>query len=407
MILTISIVFSVCLILVILGCAWYLKRAAAKTKLFVGSMKAKLKQAEEQKKKLEKSLNKTSSSTTQLLTEKEKIEHSIKDLMMEKTQMEGEKKKFEDKNKKMWQMSVAIHKEKERINHLRLVIEEKHQSIIDSVNYAKRIQEAILPPKVEIFKHLPQSFVLFKPRDIVSGDFYWFRSLPQEDKVIIAAVDCTGHGVPGAFMSMIGNTLLNEIVSLKGINEPALILNNLNEAVRSSLKQDQLDSESRDGMDIAMCSIDFNKMEVQFAGANRPLYLLRNDEATGDAEVVMESVEASDSLLIGVTDVEMIEEIKANKFPIGGLAMDEEKRFTNHVIPVKKGDTLYLFTDGYADQFGGDQGRKLMTKKFKKILRAIQNKTMQEQEAYLGDFIDEWRGSQEQVDDVLVIGIRI
>lgn len=406
MIIILSIVFIICLVLTVVGAYYYTRQATNKTQKSIEAIKIKLKYAEEQKKKLEKSLNKTSSSTTQLLSEKDKIEHSIRDLMVEKTKMEGEKKRFEDKNKKMWLMSVAIHKEKERINQLRLEIEEKHQSIIDSVNYAKRIQEAILPPKVEIYKHLPQSFVLFKPRDIVSGDFYWFRSPRNEEKVIIAAVDCTGHGVPGAFMSMIGNTLLNEIVGLKGIDEPALILNHLNEAVRSSLKQDQLESESRDGMDVAMVAIDFNKMEVQYSGANRPLYLLRGDNNMAEGVTDVDAA-VSDSLLIGVTDVELIEEIKANKFPIGGLAMDEEKLFTNHVIPVKKGDTIYLFTDGYADQFGGDQGRKLMTKKFKKILRAIQNKPMEEQETYLGNFIDEWRGGHEQVDDVLVIGIRI
>ena len=406
MILAIAISFCIALLLIAFGLSRYYRNAAKKNEMALDQLKTKLVYTEEQKRKLEKSLNKTSSSTSQLLSEKDKIEHSIKILQGEKASMEGEKRKFEEKNKKMWQMSVAIHKEKEKINKLKLEIEERHQSIIDSVTYAKRIQEAILPPKTEIYKYLPESFVLFKPRNIVSGDFYWFRALSEGNKVIIAAVDCTGHGVPGAFMSMIGNTLLNEIVSLQGVVEPAAILNNLNEAVRSSLKQDQLDSESRDGMDVAICCIDFDKMEVQYSGANRPLYLLRGDIA---AVTIEESLDghAVDALLLGVTDVEFIEEFKPNKFPIGGLAMDEEKRFTNHVIPVKKGDSVFLFTDGYADQFGGDQGRKLMTKKFKKILRAIQNKSMSEQGAYLGNFIDEWRGEQEQVDDVLVIGIRM
>jgi serine phosphatase RsbU (regulator of sigma subunit) len=403
MIVTITIVFFISLLALAGGCYIYLKSLSKKNEKTLAHLKAKLVYAEEQKKKMERSLNKTTSSTSQLLSEKDKIEHAIKVLQNEKASMEGEKRKFEDKNKKMWQMSVAIHREKEKINKLKMEIEERHQSIIDSVNYAKRIQDAILPPKAEIYKYLPEAFVLFKPRNIVSGDFYWFRSLPGENKAIIAAVDCTGHGVPGAFMSMIGNTLLNEIVSLQGITEPAAILNNLNEAVRSSLKQDQLESESRDGMDVVLCTIDFDTLEIQYAGANRPLYLLRGDTVNNGIE---ESIEASDSLLLGVTDVETIEEFKANKFPIGGLAMEEEKRFTNHRIPLKKGDTIYLFTDGYADQFGGDHGRKLMTKKFKKILRAIQNKPMQEQETYLSNFIEEWRGNQEQVDDVLVIGIR-
>jgi serine phosphatase RsbU (regulator of sigma subunit) len=249
--------------------------------------------------------------------------------------------------------------------------------VMDSVNYAKRIQEAILPDKREIAQHLPESFILFKPRDIVSGDFYWFTQSAGQS--IIAAVDCTGHGVPGAFMSMIGNTLLNQIVNEKEITEPAQILTLLNEKVNTSLKQNQLDSESRDGMDIAICAFSADKTSMQYAGANRPLYLVRGGE---------------------------LQEVKASKFPIGGLDYDIPKIFVNHVIPLQKGDSVYISTDGYADQFSPADS-KLMTRKFKELLLSGETKSMEEQGVFLGEFIEKWRGPVEQTDDVLVIGIKV
>ena len=251
------------------------------------------------------------------------------------------------------------------------------QDIKDSINYAKKIQDAILPLDEEIKKALPQSFVLFKPRDVVSGDFYWFNK--KDDHVYIAAVDCTGHGVPGAFMSMIGNSLLNEIVSKKGTHDAASILKKLHAGVRKSLKQDRDSYESKDGMDLALAVIDLTANTLQYSGAKRPLFYFNNEK---------------------------FEEIKADKQSIGGLEMEDDYHFTNRNFELKKGDTFYLFTDGYVDQFGGDKGKKYSTKRLKESMQEIQSLSMKEQSAKLGSIIDDWKSDVEQIDDILVIGIR-
>ena len=339
---------------------------------------------ETEKKKHEEKNKKVWSMSEAVYREKKKVDEQNELLQTEKAKLETEKKKVEEKVKKLWNQSMAIHKEKERINELKVEIEKKHTEIVDSVNYAKRIQEAILPDRKEIYKYLTNSFILFKPRDIVSGDFYWFSY--KDGKGIIAAIDCTGHGVPGAFMSMIGNTLLNQIVNERGITDPAEILNNLNAEVNRSLKQNQQDSESRDGMDGAICCFEISEsagektlLQVDYAGANRPLYLIRENT---------------------------LEETKANKFPVGGLDFDMPKKYTTHTILLEKNDTIYIFTDGYADQFG-TTGKKLMTKKFKEILLSIQDKPLEAQRSHLENHVKNWMGTEEQTDDILIIGIKV
>jgi sigma-B regulation protein RsbU (phosphoserine phosphatase) len=334
---------------------------------------------ENEKAKLEEKNKKVWQMSEAVYKEKKKVDEENEKLTVEKEKLETEKKKVDEKVKKLWNQSTAIHKEKERINELKLVVEHKHQEVIDSVNYAKRIQEAILPDLKEVNASLPQSFILFKPKDIVAGDFYWFGKPEGSNEAIIASVDCTGHGVPGAFMSMIGNTLLNQVVFERKITEPNQVLTALNEEVNRALKQTQADSESRDGMDIAICSFDLDKPEMHYSGAMRPLYFIRNGE---------------------------LAETKASKFPIGGQSYNVEKVYVNHVIPLQKGDTIYISTDGYADQFSPDD-KKLMTRKFKEILLSIQDKTMEEQKQFLNEYIENWKGSMEQTDDILVIGIRI
>lgn len=259
-------------------------------------------------------------------------------------------------------------------------VEEAHKEIKDSINYAKRIQEAILPLKDNIDQYLKQYFVLYKPKDIVAGDFYWFHALPQENAILMAAVDCTGHGVPGAFMSMIGNEQLSKILNEKNISRPDLVLNELHKGIRSALKQDQSAGETRDGMDIALCKIYLKENYLEYAGAMRPLWMVRNKELI---------------------------EIKADKQPIGGLDADYRKPFTNNRLDLLKGDILYMFTDGYADQFGGEKGKKFMVKNFEKLLLEITPLEMKQQEEELNSRIMRWRGKHEQVDDVLVIGIRL
>lgn len=254
---------------------------------------------------------------------------------------------------------------------------QKNKDITDSIQYAKRIQEAILPTRENIFSHLPGSFIFYKPKDIVSGDFYWFCK--RENKKIIAVVDCTGHGVPGAFMSMIGHNLLNQIVIEKGVTNPAEILSRLSNGVQDALKQKSADGETMDGMDVALCAIDSSASEFEFAGAYRPLYFIKNGN---------------------------LEKIEGSKFPIGGMQHENERVFECYKRNISAGDMLYMFSDGYADQFGGPKGKKFMTKKFQEMLTGIYGKTPSEQQKILEERITGWKGNLEQVDDILVIGIR-
>jgi len=258
-----------------------------------------------------------------------------------------------------------------------LVIEEKNKDIMDSIKYAKRIQDAILPTEKLLKESLDGSFILFKPKDIVSGDFYWVEK--KDGKIIVAAVDCTGHGVPGAFMSMIGNALLNEIVKEHGITQPDEILNHLRDGVISALKQKGEEGDTKDGMDIALCTYDLGSMNLNYAGANNPLYLIRNNE--------------------------LLEE-KPDKQPIGYF-LDELTPFTNVNLEIKKGDTIYIFSDGYADQFGGPKGKKFKYRPFKELLLSLQGTPMKEQRDVLDKTIEDWKGELEQIDDICILGVKI
>ena len=255
-------------------------------------------------------------------------------------------------------------------------IEEKNQHITSSIEYASRIQRALLPPEELIQKHLPNHFILYKPRDIVSGDFYWLKQI--EDSIVFATADCTGHGVPGAFMSMLGISFLNEIVNKKHINKPSDILNELREKVKLSLRQTGKDNESKDGMDIAVCVIDNKNMTLEYAGAYNPLYLIRNGE---------------------------LHEIKATRNPIGIYL--REKPFENHKVQLEKEDVIYTFSDGYVDQFGGVENTKFKASNFKKLLLEIWNKPLKEQEEILDKTIIEWQGESEQTDDIVILGVKI
>ncbi len=258
------------------------------------------------------------------------------------------------------------------------LIEDKNKEITDSINYAQRIQRAILPNLDDVSAAFPQSFVLYEPKDIVSGDFYFYTQ--KHNLHFIAAVDCTGHGVPGAFMSMIGAEKLDEAVDQSA--DPSTILKLLNTGIKTSLKQSEVNDDStRDGMDLAFCSVDINKRVVNYAGANRPIWIIRK----GGEEV---------------------EEIKATKKAIGGFT-DFAQEFESSSIQLNEGDTFYLCTDGYADTFNGETGKKMNTKRFKEILVEIQPLSMHEQERHLASFLEKWKGDEEQVDDILVIGIRL
>jgi ligand-binding sensor domain-containing protein/serine phosphatase RsbU (regulator of sigma subunit) len=266
------------------------------------------------------------------------------------------------------------------ISAQKTIIETKNRDITDSIQYAKNIQEAILPQLDVISQEFPQSFILYMPKDIVSGDFYWFAK--RKNKRFIATADCTGHGVPGAFMSIIGNTILNEIVTEKEILEPGEILDELHTGIKNALKQSNDEGERRDGMDIALCAMEGDSNILEYAGANRPLWIFRGGNK------------------------DQMEVIKPNKFPIGGLEMEDKRQFTNNRIELGKGDMMYLSSDGYADQFGGHAGKKMMVKNFQKLLTEILHLPLPEQKEILRKHFIDWKGDQEQVDDVLVIGFR-
>jgi sigma-B regulation protein RsbU (phosphoserine phosphatase) len=275
------------------------------------------------------------------------------------------------------------------------IIEEKNKDIKDSINYALNIQKAILPPFEKIDSIMKDYFILYKPKDIVSGDFYWFdtklttprNNEPAQEVAVLAAVDCTGHGVPGALMSVIGSTILNQTINRATVNNPGEALSQFNKKVSETL------SSIKDGMDMALCSINFEKLELQYAGANNPLYIVRKN--------------TSDLLADGMADgkIELIE-IKADKQAIGADTA-KTKIFTNHKIKLEKGDAIYLFTDGYADQFGGEKGKKFKYSKFKELLIENHEKTAQEQKNILDSHFEKWKGDLEQVDDILVIGIKV
>jgi len=257
------------------------------------------------------------------------------------------------------------------------------KEITDSIHYAQRIQNAVLPSIKDIEKKIPEYFILLKPRDIVSGDFYWLSDTGR--KIIIVAADCTGHGVPGAFMSMLGISFLNKIVNEHKITQPDQILEKLRENVIQSLKQTGREGEQKDGMDMALCVIDFDILTMEFAGAQNPLYLIRGNELL---------------------------ETKADRMPVAYY--ENMSNFTSRKIQLKQGDCFYMFSDGYADQFGGPQGKKFKYKALKELLVKVKDKPMSEQKGILERTIQDWATGSEnngirydQVDDILVVGIRI
>lgn len=259
-------------------------------------------------------------------------------------------------------------------------IEIKNKHITDSIRYAKRIQNAILPPADFVKQVLPNSFIFYRPKDIVSGDFFWVAQ--KSNLSMYATVDCTGHGVPGAFMSIVGFNQLNYAIDVKKALNANDILDSLNEGVVETLREKSPDSVGavKDGMDITLCVVDYANMKLQYAGANNPLVLIRDNE---------------------------IVQYKPDKFAIGGNFGNELPKFTNNVIDLQKGDVLYTFSDGYADQFGGHDGRKFMAKRFRELLLSIHKDPIQDQAGLLENILDEWRGREEQVDDILVIGVKI
>jgi PAS domain S-box-containing protein len=257
-------------------------------------------------------------------------------------------------------------------------IQDKNRKIEDSINYAQRIQTSILPDSKILHQAFSRSFIFYRPRDVVSGDFPWY--FEKGDDIYVAAVDCTGHGVPGALLSFIGHFLLNNIADHQGEHTAASIIDSLHYAVRRTLKQEDNEAEARDGMDIAFCKINFKKNELQFAGAHRPLYLIRNGE---------------------------LEEFKGDRKAIGGIPhrKKEEKDFTNYIINFKHGDKIFFFSDGLTDQLGGPEMKKYSPARVREIIIENKNLTMNEFNSFFVKDFDAWKGNNKQIDDVLLIGI--
>ncbi len=260
------------------------------------------------------------------------------------------------------------------VNEQKVLLEEKNKEITDSINYAEHIQKAILPSPHFINKHLSESFIVYLPKSIVSGDFYWVQE--KDDFIFFAVGDCTGHGVPGAMVSVIAQNILNRAVFMLGAHKPSEILDKASEFMENTLAQGG--GQMRDGMDIALCCYDKKTMKLEYAGANNSLYLISNNE---------------------------LKEFKANKQPVGKF--ETKAPFTNNEIQLQKGDCLYLFTDGFPDQFGGLHGKKLKYKALKELLINIYKDPLTEQKNTLTSAFNNWKGKHEQVDDVCIMGIRV
>ncbi len=271
--------------------------------------------------------------------------------------------------------TVGLRAANQEIEHQKQLLEHRTNEIIDSIKYARRIQQALLKDEEHISHHLPPHFILYKPKDIVSGDFYW--ALEKGSHLYVAVADCTGHGVPGAFLTMLGTSYINEITSRDDIPSPAQILDELR---IKFVKELGADGETKDGMDISMIRINCKTREIVWAGANNPLWIIRKDASE-------------------------VEEIKANKQAIG--LMQAPSLFTDHELQLQEGDSVFLFTDGYPDQFGGERGKKFKYKQLKEVLLRNSQLSPDEQKKMLEKVFTEWRGDLEQVDDVCVLGMRL
>lgn len=265
-----------------------------------------------------------------------------------------------------------------RINHQRkkilIELEQKNKEVIDSIKYAKRIQDTILPSQSKMELLFKEFFIMYKPKDIVAGDFYWVEE--KEQKLFFTLADCTGHGVPGAIISVMCSNALSKTVKELSILQPSKILDKTAELLRERMSNSE--EEIKDGMDLALCCLDLNSNKLEYAGANNPLYFISEGK---------------------------LNEIKANRQPIGKYS--ELKPFTNHTLDVKKGDCIYIFSDGFVDQFGGENGKKFKHQPFRKLLLSIHNEPMEKQKQLLEEAFNEWKGELEQVDDICMIGLRV
>lgn len=284
-------------------------------------------------------------------------------------------------NRKIKEQNTQILEANEELIVLNEAISKQNSEIVDSISYAQRIQTAMMPPEGYFNELLDESFILYKPKDIVSGDFFWIKQVNQY--IVLAAADCTGHGVPGAFMSLLGISYLNEIVQRREITQASEVLNELRRQIKQSLRQHGQPDESKDGIDMAICAIDLKTRTMQYAGAFNPVYLIREEKGK--------------PVLI---------EYKADRMPLG-YHQGKDRAFTNNEIKLEIGDTFYIFSDGYVDQKGGPDLKKFMSKRFKNLLLDIHEEPMFDQKTKLEKTLTNWMGNQMQIDDILVVGVRV
>ncbi len=280
-------------------------------------------------------------------------------------------------------LEIQVQERTKEIEQKSIELELKNNDILASIKYAERIQRALLPSAEKFSALLPDSFVLFKPRDVVSGDFYWIESVKTSDGdqvIVYATADCTGHGVPGAFVSIVSSSLLDTSKTNRDVNTPAEALDFLNKEINQTFNSQYAEEKIRDGMDVVLCGLKVGTRELNFAGAKNPLFIVREGE---------------------------IIEIKGDKQPVGFVDDEKTIPFTNHTLMLQKNDVIYTFSDGYADQFGGEKGKKFMYRRFKELLISVSNLPMNEQKEILNSTFESWKGNLEQLDDVLVIGVRI
>lgn len=315
----------------------------------------------------------------------------LKDLEFQ-YQLENVKKEAEIERLKTVDLKLAY----DQIEQQKSLLEQRNKEIVESIRYAQRIQQAVLKEEHHVSEHLPEHFILYRPKDIVSGDFYWAQE--KEGVLYVAAADCTGHGVPGGFLTMLGIAFLNEIISKNEVQTPAQILNELRDKFINELR---LQDSTNDGMDITLVSLRYDEStdskELMWAGAYNPLWIVKNN----GVQKVLHPTEGKHLSI----DQSVFFEVKPDKQPIG--KSDAQADFTDHQLQLEKGDMLYLFSDGYQDQFGGEAGKKLKKSGFKELILSLAQEPMENQLQTMGDFFDAWKGNHEQVDDVCVIGIKL
>lgn len=319
-------------------------------------LELKNQEIEEQRVSLEHVLHKLKESHHEIHEQRAKLEVTVKALKKNKEKLSSQKQIVERALKKL---------------------EEAYSDIKSSINYAKRIQEAMLPDRNRLANYFTEHALVYKPKDIVSGDFYWFTQL-ENGKIIVVAADCTGHGVPGALMSMIGINLLDDIIIRKSITSPNEILEALDQGIRYLLNQGQ--NSTRDGMDIAICSIQKEEKILEFAGAHNPMLLIQNGEATL---------------------------VRGDRTGVGGYENPYVKKYTKHQFSIEEDTRFYIYSDGFQDQFGGPNGRKFMSKNFRNLLVENHQLPMQTQETILYQTSKDWTQAQKQLDDILILGIKI